>query len=144
VRSRWVARFVSGAVALGLALVLALAALLEPSPAGHGTHTQLGLANCTFLELTGQPCPMCGATTSWALLAHFALVRGVVNQPFAALLFGLAVAAFGVAVAEALDPRDRWSRIARWMEPREGFLAAGFLVLMALGWVYKMMVIGSA
>lgn len=131
-------RWISMAVAVGLGAVFVVAALLEPSPAGHGTHTQLGLSSCTFLELTGQPCPMCGATTSWSLLAHFAPIRALVNQPFATLLFGLAVGTFGIATAEAVDPRDRWTRVSAWLEPREGPLAAAFLTLMGLGWLYKM------
>ncbi|MEO0604233.1 MAG: DUF2752 domain-containing protein, partial [Myxococcota bacterium] len=107
-------RLVSAAVATIIGTVLGLAALLEPSPHGHGTHTQLGLQDCSFYTLTGHPCPMCGATTSWALFAHFSPVASVVNQPFAALLFLIAVGAFGVAVAEVIDPRSRWQRIGRW------------------------------
>lgn len=48
-----------------------LSAWLSPDPQGHGTHRQLGLAPCSFLMLTGRPCPSCGATTAFA---HF--VRG--------------------------------------------------------------------
>ncbi len=133
-------RAVSAAVAVGLGVALGLAAVLEPSPAGHGTHTQLGLDGCTFLQLTGRPCPMCGATTSWSLFAHFAPLQAFLNQPFAALLFVMTVGAFGTAVAEVVDPRQRWRMIARWLEPREGWLAGGFLALMGLGWIYKLAV----
>lgn len=136
-------RLMSAAIAVGLGLVFALAALLEPSIHGHGTHTQLGLANCTFLELTGQPCPMCGATTTWSLLAHFSPIEALINQPFAALLFAIASAVFGVAVAETIDPRERWSRILAWLEPREGILAVAFLGVMMVGWVYKMALMSS-
>ena len=136
--SQMTTRLISGGLAIGLAAVFGLAALLEPSPVGHGTHTQLGLGGCTFLEITGQPCPMCGATTSWSLLAHFDPIGALINQPFAVLLFFIAAGTFAVAVAEVLDPRGRWGEIARWVEPREGVLAGGFLVLMGLGWAYKM------
>ncbi|MCA9610613.1 MAG: hypothetical protein KC619_33690, partial [Myxococcales bacterium] len=37
--------------------VLVTAAMLTPSPEGHGTHTQLGLPPCGFLVYTGYPCP---------------------------------------------------------------------------------------
>ncbi|HHO49646.1 MAG TPA: DUF2752 domain-containing protein [Deltaproteobacteria bacterium] len=116
-----------------------LAALLEPAAEGHGTHTQLGLGNCSFLSLTGRPCPMCGATTSFALMAHLRPVDALINQPFAVLLFLMAALGFGIAVSEALDPRDRWGRLSQWLEPREGWLALAFLALMGLGWIYKVL-----
>lgn len=60
-------------VVVGLLLVagFGLSAWLSPDPRGHGTHQQLGLAPCSFLLLTGKPCPSCGGTTAFA---HF--VRG--------------------------------------------------------------------
>lgn len=60
-------------VAIGLLLLagFGLSAWLSPDPRGHGTHQQLGLAPCSFLLLTGLPCPSCGGTTAFA---HF--VRG--------------------------------------------------------------------
>ncbi len=130
-------RALSLGLALGIGTVFSLAALLVPAVDGHGTHTQLGLGSCSFLTLTGQPCPMCGATTTFTLMAHLRPIDALINQPFAALLFVLAAAAFGVSVAEVIDPRARWSRISRWLEPREAWLATGFLGLMGLGWVYK-------
>jgi len=133
---------VSAGLALAILCVFSLAALLEPSSHGHGTHTQLGLGTCSFLALTGQPCPMCGATTTWTLLAHFRPIAALRNQPFAALLFTITAGVFGVAISEVLDPRERWSRLAAWLGPREGRVAAGFLALMALGWVYKAVLMG--
>ena len=58
--------------------LLAVAAWLEPSPTGIGTHQQLGLPPCTFWMLFGRPCPTCGMTTSWA---H--LVRGQCGERLA-------------------------------------------------------------
>jgi hypothetical protein len=34
------------------------------------THTQLGMPPCNMVILTGKPCPACGMTTSFSLLAH--------------------------------------------------------------------------
>lgn len=132
-----ISRLLSAAVAGCIATVFVLAALLVPAVGGHGTHTQLGLGSCSFLQLTGFPCPMCGATTTFTLMAHLRPVEAVINQPFAALLFVLAAGALGIAVAEVVDPRARWSRLSRWLEPREGWLATAFLALMGLGWIYK-------
>ena len=127
----------SAGVVVGSGAVLALAALLVPAGEGHGTHTQLGLGTCTILDLTGMPCPMCGATTTFALMAHLHPLAAVLNQPFAALLFVLTTFAFAIGISELVDPRNRWYRLAAWVEPVEGWLAAGFLCLMGAGWVYK-------
>jgi hypothetical protein len=124
-------------VAVGIAIVFAISALVAPSQVGHGTHLQLGLGQCTFLQATGWPCPMCGATTSFALMAHLHPIQAFLNQPFAAFLFLLSAVVFGIAGAEAVDPRGRWWRIFRALEPVESILAAGFLALMGLGWAYK-------
>lgn len=132
-----VARALSLAVALGIGAVFTLASLLVPNPEGHGTHLQLGLGQCSFLALTGHPCPMCGATTSFTLLAHLRPLDAIVNQPFATLLFALSAVIFAIASAEALDPRARWSRLSRWLEPRETVLASLFLAAMGLAWAYK-------
>lgn len=130
-------RALSGLVAIGTGAILLLAALLEPSPAGHGTHTQLGLGTCSFLAATGVPCPMCGATTSFSLMAHLRPLEALVNQPFAALLFLLTSGVFGISLSETLDPRERWARLSRWLGPGETSLALTFLGLMIAGWAYK-------
>jgi hypothetical protein len=53
-------------MAVGLVVLLLVAAWLKPSPTGIGTHRQLGLPPCTAVLLWGKPCPACGMTTSWA------------------------------------------------------------------------------
>jgi hypothetical protein len=137
ISGRLLARLASIGLAVGTGVVLGLAAWLEPSPLGHSTHTQLGLGTCSVLSATGIPCPMCGATTSFTLMAHFRPLEALVNQPFASLLFCMTVAVFGVSVAEVVQPRDRWIRFSRWIEPWEGKLAVAFLGFMGLAWVYK-------
>jgi Protein of unknown function (DUF2752) len=54
---------------------------LEPSPAGHGTHVQLGLPPCGFLALTGLPCPGCGLTTSFVHLLRGELSAAALANP---------------------------------------------------------------
>lgn len=143
VRSRIVSRLLSLLLATGIGVVFTLSALLVPSPAGHGTHLQLGLGSCTFLTLTGMPCPMCGATTSFTLMAHLRPLDAFINQPFAASLFLMSAAAFGVAASEVFDPKERWSKILRWIEPRETLFAGLFLAAMGLGWIYKLIEMSS-
>ncbi|MEQ1506324.1 MAG: DUF2752 domain-containing protein [Myxococcota bacterium] len=141
-RRSWFPRLMSAGIAVGVGTVFALSALLVPSPDGHGTHLQLGLGPCTFLTLTGWPCPMCGATTSFTLMAHLRPLAAFVNQPFAAGLFLLSAGSFAVSVAEILDPRDRWTRILDAIEPYEGRLAALFLAAMGIAWAYKIATMG--
>lgn len=142
-RKPWVSRVGSAGLAGAIGFVFTLSALLEPSREGHGTHLQLGLGQCSFLALSGQPCPMCGATTTFTLLAHLRPVDAFLNQPFATLLFGLAAAALGVAVAEVIDPRQRWTRIADRLERWEGLLAVLFLAAMGVSWIYKAALMGG-
>jgi len=143
IRDRWalktISRFVSAFLALGTGIVLLLALWLEPSPLGHSTHTQLGLGTCSFLSGTGFPCPMCGATTTFTLMAHLRPLQALANQPFAALLFCMTVAVFGVSVAEVVQPRERWTRFLDWVEPMEGKLSVAFLAFMAVSWGYKIL-----
>lgn len=132
-----VERAVSGAVSLGTGAVLGLALWLEPSAAGHGTHLQLGLGTCSFLTFTGHPCPMCGATTTFALMASLRPLDALWNQPFAAVLFLMTLFAFGVSLAEVAWPTRRWTRLLTWLEPVEHWLAGAFLLLMAVAWAWK-------
>lgn len=134
------ARATSAVVGLAASATLAVAAWLEPNGAGHGTHTALGLPPCTFYVLTGLPCPMCGATTTFALLADGALLDGVLNQPFAALLFFATVGVAAVGVAEAVHPVGRWRRLSRAVAPYEGRIAAALGLTMIAAWTYKIIV----
>lgn len=133
----WVARTLSLGVAGVVAVPLVLAARLTPDDAGHGTHTQLGLAPCTVLQATGWPCPMCGATTSWALMADLRVPAAFLAQPFGAVLFLVAVAAAALGVAEAVQPRGRWSRLADAVGQRDALVGGTILLLMFLGWTWK-------
>jgi hypothetical protein len=117
--------------------VLGVALWLTPDPAGHGTHTQLGLGACTVLQLTGWPCPMCGMTTSFSHFAHLQLFGGLAAQPFGAFLFAATLVFFAVGSADLLQPRGRWRRLRAAALRHELALAGGLLLGMALGWLYK-------
>ena len=85
-------------IVVGLLGVFAIALALDPyqddgSPRVMATHQQLGLPPCTFLEVTGVPCPACGMTTSFSLL-----VRGDVTNSLRANWVGTLLAVFCLAV----------------------------------------------
>ncbi len=134
-------RLASALVALGTASLLGVARWLDPNPAGHSTHRQLGLPPCTFFDLTGIPCPMCGGTTTFALIADGRFVEGFWTQPFAATLFVGTVATLALSVSEVVFPRGRWSRLSAKLLPYELCLAGGFALAMSVGWIYKISVV---
>ena len=85
-------------IVIGLVAVFVIAIKLDPyqgdgSPLVMATHQQLGLPPCTFLEVTGIPCPACGMTTSFSLL-----IRGDVMNSLRANWVGTLLAGFCLAV----------------------------------------------
>lgn len=130
-------RLVGASLALPGALVLGLARWLEPSPAGVGTHLQLGLNPCVMLVLTGIPCPMCGMTTTFAHMADGQLLGALANQPAGVVLFAITVVGTLVGLADMLLGRGIWRRVLAWIGPRETRVAIALLMVMGLGWIYK-------
>ncbi len=118
--------FALGAVVLCAALILT-AASLNPDPAGHGTHTQLGLPKCGWYVATGQPCPTCGMTTAVTLAVHGNPLASLVTQPFGTLIALAAAVGFWVGLhvlifdsrvgrpfAKLLRPKALWIIAALW------------------------------
>lgn len=99
-RSPWYVRcalLTIGGLLLG---VFGVAVYLNPydadgQPRRMATHTQLGLPACNFVVASGKPCPSCGMTTSFSLLAH-GDVRGSLNANWAGTV--LAVSWTGLMV----------------------------------------------
>ncbi len=137
VRSHWRDRGVGLALLLPSSVVIGLARWLEPSSTGVGTHLQLGLAECFVLETLGLPCPMCGMTTTFSLMAHLDVVTALLNQPFGVVLFLMTLGAGVVGFLDLVKPAQRWRRVARWAVARDWALAAVLLGTMIGGWVYK-------
>src|SRR5262249_23731747 len=94
---RWWVRGSLLVVGALLILVFGIAIALDPYVGGEPrrteTHTQLGLPPCNFRVLTGRPCPMCGMTTSFALVMH-----GNVLAALQANIVGVLMASFGLFV----------------------------------------------
>ncbi len=120
----------------GTAPILGLAAWLEADPAGVGTHKQLGLGGCTVLTMTGWPCPMCGMTTTFTHMGHGHLFDAVATQPFGVVLYLITLGGFVVGLG-ALAGRMWWRSLAEVTLKYEVQIAAGILLGMTAGWVYK-------
>ena len=106
-------------------------------PRSMATHMQLGLPPCGMVLLTGRPCPACGMTTSFALLAH-----GDVPNSLHANWVGTLLALFWMA----LIPWGLASAIrGRLVGIRNGELALTIsvgivLTLMLLRWVFVILI----
>ena len=135
---RTLSRLFSLLMLVGSGSILAIAVWLEPAAqAGHGTHTQLGLGGCTVLSLTGYPCPMCGMTTTFSLMAELRILEALWNQPFGVVLFLGTLFVFSLALVELVVPSDRWRRLWRSMLDVEGWLAGAFIAGLAASWIWK-------
>ena len=119
------------------AAVLTVAAWLTPDPSGTGTHEQLGLPACGFLQRTGLPCPTCGYTTACALAAHGRIVAALRTQPAGATL-ALLLCAMTIVSGYALLTGTSLTPLTQFMRPLL-FWAVGALVLGA--WVYKILLV---
>ena len=118
-------------VCLGL---LITAARLTPNPDGLGTHREMGLAQCAFLERTGLPCPSCGMTTSFAWFARGNLLASIYVQPMGAMLAALAGMMVWAGAYIAITARPV-HRLLSAMRPR--YYAVPLLVLAVLAWAWK-------
>jgi hypothetical protein len=127
----------SAALLLSVAAIglMVTASWLEPSPTGVGTHRQLGLPPCTWLLVTGQPCPSCGMTTSWSLW-----MQGQIVAAWRANAAGCVLAATATVVGPWLLVSGI---IGAWLlcTPRAWWWVAGLagLYLVALAdWIFKL------
>ncbi len=119
---------------LGLTL-LVMARNLEPDPRGFGTHEQLGLTPCTFQELTGHVCPMCGGTTAWA---H--LLRGELMQASIANLGGMLLCVavvIGSPWMLLVAMWGRWPIVQPTLRPLL-VLASAWLAVVVLDWLRRL------
>lgn len=130
-------RLISISFLLVTGFVLALSLYLEPSAEGHGTHTQLGLNSCTFLAWTEFPCPMCGMTTTFALMAHGRVFQAIANQPMGVVLFLVTLCTFFVSLKEVIRPRCIWKRAWSVALHFEARVVISVLLALVAAWVYK-------
>ncbi|MCB9847575.1 MAG: DUF2752 domain-containing protein [Phycisphaeraceae bacterium] len=130
-------RFAAGLLALGCLAVLIAAAWLSPDPAGHGTHTQLGLSACSWAEYFDAPCATCGMTTSFAYAADNRWGSALTAQPFGALLAALTAIVFWGAAHVAATGSRLGAALAPALSTR--VLIVGVALFLG-AWVYKWLV----
>jgi hypothetical protein len=123
------------AAALGLAAVLGVARWLEPDARGYGTHTQLGLAPCTFAYVTGQRCPTCGMTTAFAWFARGRFDRSWRANPAGSLLAPTCAALIPWLLLGAARGRPLGFRTLE--QPLIG-LVVGTVALSLLSWTIRL------
>lgn len=127
-------RLVAAVVAASCLALLIVAARLEPAPAGHGTHTQLGLPACGWAMVLHRPCPTCGMTTAFAYAVRGRFVSSFLAQPAGFLLaLGTAGTFWGGAYI-SLTGSQLGRVFGRMVTARALWAAAGVL---AAAWAYK-------
>lgn len=114
--------------------VFVVAAFLSPDPAGHGTHTQLGLPPCGFLFATGVPCPGCGLTTSFAHMIRLQVADAFSANPFGVLFFLVSAASIPVSIRAFVRATPVFDVIERYRIDR---LLIGLSVLAMCVWGWR-------
>lgn len=128
------------AVAGAWVALFVIAARLNPYDGAGGplrmeAHMQLGLPPCNFYVWTGKPCPSCGMTTSFALLAHGDLANSIRANAVGTLLAVCGVGLIPWCMASAARGKYLLVRSAElWL------LGAiiGFVVLALVRWAIVM------
>jgi hypothetical protein len=132
-------------LAVLLAGVFALALHLDPYKDGRvwydGTHRQLGLPPCTFKDWTKLPCPTCGMSSSFALLARGDVVRSLKANAAGTVLAVGFLLAIPWSVISAVRGRWLFVRSIEWTLVR---LIVALMVLMFVRWAIVLMEIKFA
>ena len=127
-------RLIALTTSLSCLAVLPVAAKLQPSPNGLGSHRQLGLQECQFESRTGIPCPTCGMTTSFAHFVRGQILASFWVQPMGTILALLTTMAFWAALYIAISARPA-HRLLNLIPARYYLLP--LLALLVLAWAWK-------
>lgn len=128
-------RATCAALSLAAAAVIGIAAWLDPSPTGVGTHQALGLAPCGWMSGMGVPCPTCGMTTAFAHAAHGDLPASFRAQPMG-LVLAIGTAAVGIVCAHVALTGSRLGHVLGARLTPRAILSLGVLALLAWGWKF--------
>ena len=130
-RSRWETAVFHLPLAMitGTALLLPYCVALEALP----------LIPCTFLRLTGYPCPFCGFTRSFWAIAHGHWAEALANCPLSAGVFFVVAATFAWhATALAFGVVLSRGPILQLAAGYRRKAAAAVMLLFALNWMYRL------
>lgn len=129
----WLERIFSFGISFGCLTLFYISAKLVPDGRGIGTHEQLGLPACGFVQIFGMPCPSCGFTTSFALFVRFRWWESFWNQPAGFAIALAAVMVAWVGLYEAVTGRPAHRLFGRYVTAR-GVFGAALFVLLAWAW----------
>jgi hypothetical protein len=133
-------RLLAPAVLAVCAGIIGLAALLDPSPNGYGTHTSLGLPSCAFKIATGLPCPACGLTTSVALMARLDVAKAFMAHPFGVVVFALAIYCGALSLG-AIFSGEKFLRAMKMLVSPIALFAFGAAFLLSWGFTLTLSLI---
>lgn len=127
-------RVTSLVIAVGALSLLLVAARLEPSPYGFGTHTQLGLPACSWPSIFNIPCSACGMTTAFSHAARGDMLSAFLTQPFGAVLAMATALAVVVGAFAAITGTRVISFFTPLLSKWGAFVA---IALLLAAWAYK-------
>lgn len=109
-RRAWVSALPAAGVVVGGAAVFGIASAWSPASVVAGP----GL--CPFREMTGWPCPACGLTRSFVMLAHGDVAQAFTFNAFGPAFFVLGVVTVLVAAASLVARRPTiLARFGSWL-----------------------------
>jgi hypothetical protein len=121
--------------ALACLAVLGVAAWLPPSGNGYGTHTGIGLPDCSWVVMFDRPCMTCGMTTAFSHAAHGQWLDALIVQPAGLLLCLATAVAFWIALHVAAFGSALVGLSGRLLRPRVIWIGVGILLA---SWAYKL------
>jgi hypothetical protein len=96
----------------------------------------LPLIKCTFLNLTGYPCPFCGLTRSFWAIAHGNWAFAVHNAPLACLVYVGTAVLFAWHLTALITGLRVRSSLFHLLKSRPALLLMAAVV--ALNWAYRL------
>ncbi len=123
-------------------LLLGVSVWLTPEEKGYGTHTQLGLPECSFKQMTGVPGPGCGTTTSFAYMSDGEPVKALRANLFGVVFYLLVVLGGLEAVINlCFGSVSVLTWLAKYVRLRHLYVV---FVLWILSWILKLHLIAGS
>ena len=135
-------RMIALTILLVCAIVLGVAAWLEPSPTGMGTHQQLRMPPCGWIVMADMPCPTCGMTTAFAHAANGNLWQAFLAQPLGCIL-AVSMAMIALVSIHVVITGSKlggafsrlWGRRMAWTLTFAVVAAWGYKIAQHKGWI---------